>query len=288
LTRAAALGLMVLAPVLWSTAGVVTRHVERATPFEMVFWRSFFAFAFVGVVLVVLKKNPLRIPRPAYLSAGLWALMFTTFMIALSFTTTANTLVVMSLSPLLTTILANIFLRDPVPTGTWIAAGAATLGIAWMFASDLNAHTARDLIGMLIALTVPIASATNFIVLRAFSSGTDLRSAVMLGGLISALVCLPLALPFQATAKDVALLGFLGITQLGLPCMLLVLASKKLLAPEISLIALLEVILGPLWAWLGAGEVPARATVTGGGIVLAALVVNELATFRRVTAARPS
>jgi len=285
-TRAGALALMVAAPVLWSTAGVVTRHVERATPFEMVFYRSLFAFLFVGVVLLLLRKNPLRMAPPAIVSGGLWALMFTTFMIALSLTSTANTLVVMSLAPLLTTVLASVFLKDPVPTGTWVAAGAATLGIAWMFASDLNAHTQRDLLGMLIALSVPIASATNFIVLRASSATSDLRSAVMLGGLISAAVCLPLALPFQATAKDVALLAFLGVFQLGLPCLLLVLASRKLLAPEISLIGLLEVLLGPLWAWLGAGEVPARATLTGGAIVLGALVLNELATFRNQLAPR--
>lgn len=275
---------MIAAPVLWSTAGVVTRHVERATPFEMVFWRSLFAFLFVGAVLLALRRNPFRIPRPACISAALWALMFTTFMIALSFTTTANTLVVMSLAPILTTILASLFLKDPVPTSTWVAAGAATLGIAWMFASDLNAHTPRDLLGMLIALSVPIASATNFIVLRASSATADLRSAVMLGGLISALICLPLALPFQASGKDVALLAFLGVFQLGLPCTLLVLASRKLLAPEISLIALLEVLLGPLWAWLGAGEVPARATLTGGAIVLGALVLNEVLMMRRAVA----
>jgi len=251
-----------------------------------VFYRSLFAFLFVGVVLLLLRKNPLRMAPPAIVSGGLWALMFTTFMIALSLTSTANTLVVMSLAPLLTTVLASVFLKDPVPTGTWVAAGAATLGIAWMFASDLSAHTQRDLLGMLIALTVPIASATNFVVLRASSASSDLRSAVMLGGLISALVCLPLALPFHATGKDVALLAFLGIFQLGLPCTLLVLASRKLLAPEISLIALLEVLLGPLWAWLGAGEVPARATLTGGAIVLGALILNELATFRNQLAVK--
>jgi drug/metabolite transporter (DMT)-like permease len=246
----------------------------------MVFYRSLSAFLFVGMVLLLLRKNPLRMAPPAFISGGLWALMFTTFMIALSLTSTANTLVVMSLAPLLTTILASRFLKDPVPTGTWFAAGAATLGIAWMFGADLNAHSPRDLLGMLVALSVPIASATNFIVLRASSATTDLRSAVMLGGLLSAAVCLPLALPFQATAHDVALLAFLGVFQLGLPCMLLVLASRKLLAPEISLIALLEVLLGPLWAWLGADEVPARATLTGGAIVLGALVLNEVASFR--------
>lgn len=277
---------MMLAPVLWSTAGVVTRHVARATAFETVFWRSLFAFLFVGLVLLALRRSPLRIGWPGVLSGTLWAVMFTAFMLALSLTTTANTLVVMSVSPLLTTLLASMVLRaDPVPIGTWMAAGAAALGIAWMFGSDLDAHSARDLSGMLIAVSIPIASAINIVTLRATVAELDLRPAVMLGGALSCLIALPLALPLQATPKDIALLAFLGVFQLGLPCLLLILASRVLLAPEIALIGLLEVVLGPLWAWLGAGEVPAKATVTGGAIVLGALIVNELATMRRIAPA---
>ena len=281
LSRAGALALMCVAPVLWSTAGVVTRHVERATGFELVFWRSLFAFLFVALALLALRRNPLRMGWPGVLSSALWGVMFTAFMIALSLTSTANSLVVMSLAPLLTALLARAFLNDPIPMGTWLAVAAAALGIAWMFGSDLTAHTARDFSGMLIALSIPIASAVNVITLRAVAAKLDLRPAVMLGGAISCLIALPLALPFQSTGKDIALLAFLGIFQLGLPCMLLVVASRVLLAPEIALIGLLEVVLGPLWAWLGAGEVPARATVTGGAIVLGALVANELAIFRR-------
>lgn len=278
MTRAAALFLMVAAPVLWSTAGVVTRHVESATPFEMVFWRSLFAFLTVAGVFVAVRKNPARGGWPLALSSALWAVMFTAFMIALTLTTTANTLVVMSVAPLITTVLAALFLRDPVPMGTWLAAGAAALGIAWMFGADLHAHTARDLSGMAIAFMVPCASALNIVTLRRSGAAVDLRPAVMFGGLISCLVALPLALPLQASRQDVALLAFLGIFQLGLPCMLMVLASRVLLGPEIALLALLEVVLGPIWAWLGANEIPARATLIGGLVVLAALVANELVT----------
>jgi drug/metabolite transporter (DMT)-like permease len=281
MTRPLGLVLMFIAPVMWSTAGVVTRHVERATPFELVFWRSLFAFAFVAAALAILRRNPLRMGWPGLVSSALWAVMFTAFMIALTLTSTANTLVVMSVSPLLTALLARAFLSDPVPVGTWIAVGAAGIGIAWMFGADLTAHTARDLTGMLIALSIPIASAVNVVVLRSAGGDFDLRPAVMLGGAISCLIALPLALPLQATAKDVALLAFLGIFQLGLPCVLLVMASRVLLAPEIAIIGLLEVVLGPLWAWLGAGEVPARSTMTGGVVLLAAVALNELVTSRR-------
>jgi len=287
---------MVVAPVLWSTAGVVTRHIERAQPFEQVFWRSLFAFLFVFAILGFKGSavKALRAAgRPGLLSGALWALMFSTFVIALSLTSTANTLVVMSIGPLLTALLAWIVLKEPAPVRTWIATGASALGIAWMAAAGFGTHGTRDIAGMLVALTVPIAAATNFVTLRAVAvrsrhAPVDLVPAVMLGGLISCLIALPPALPLSAGGRDIALLAFLGIFQLGLPCMLMVMASRSLRAPEIALLGLLEVVLGPLWAWLGAGEVPASATLLGGAVVLAALAGNELAALRRRTAAAPA
>ena len=132
---------------------------------------------------------------------------------------------------------------------------------------------------MAVAFVIPVAAAINVVVLRASAAKLDLVPAVMLGGALSCLIALPFALPFSSTPRDLALLAFLGVTQLGLPCMLLVLASRALLAPEIALLGLLEVVLGPLWAWLGAGEVPAGSTLLGGMIVLAALAANELPTL---------
>lgn len=280
MTRAGGLTLMFIAPVLWSTAGVVTRQVEGATAFELVFWRSFVCCLFVAAFMS-LRRMRLRLDWPMLASGALWAVMFTAFMVALTLTTTANTLVVMSVSPLLTTLLAAMFLRDPLPASTWVAAGAAGLGIAWMFGSDLGSHTRADLLGMAIAFSIPCASAINVVLLRAAGASVDLRPALAVGGLVSCLIALPLAVPFQASGKDIALLAFLGVFQLAVPCMLLVMASRVLLAPEIALIGLLEVLLGPLWAWLGAGEVPAQATLSGGAIVLGALVLNEVLTMRR-------
>lgn len=284
MTRAGGVALMVAAPVLWSSAGVVTRHIQSTQPVEQVFWRSLFAFLFVGIVLLIQKQNPVRALHaagwPGVASGLMWAIMFTAFLFALSLTTTANALVVMSVSPLLTALFAKLFLKDPVPVRTLVAATAAAAGIAWMFGSDLSAHYA----GMAIAFLIPVAAAINVVVLRASAAKLDLIPAVMLGGALSCLIALPFALPFSATPRDLGLLAFLGVTQLGLPCMLLVLASRALLAPEIALLGLLEVVLGPLWVWLGAGEEPGGATLVGGAIVLAALAANELAAIRMRTA----
>jgi drug/metabolite transporter (DMT)-like permease len=283
MTRGAAVALMVAAPVLWSSAGVVTRHIERAEPLEQVFWRSLFAFAFVAGFLAFTRKSPVQALRragmPGLFSGVMWAVMFTAFVIALSLTTTANTLVTMSVSPLLTVICARIVLADPIPLRTWIAALAAMAGIAFMFGSTVD--DSRHAGGMLIAFLIPVASALNVVALRKHAANVDLIPSVMLGGALSALIALPLALPISASGKDLLLLAFLGMFQLGLPCMFLVLASRALLAPELALLGLLEVVLGPLWAWLGAGETPAWATLLGGTLVLAALVGNELAALRR-------
>lgn len=284
ISRPAALSLMVAAPVLWSTAGVVTRHIERAAPFEMVFWRSLFALTFVAATLLFLyRKNPFESARkagwPGLVSAAMWAVMFTAFVLALRLTSTANTLVVMSVSPLATALLARAVLTEPVPARTWVAAVAAAAGIAFMFGFSFESR--RDAAGMLIALLIPLAAAVNVVTLRAVSARLDLIPAVMLGGALSCLVALPFASPFGASARDLALLAFLGFFQLGLPCMLLVVASRRLAAPEIALLGLLEVVLGPLWAWLGAGEVPAAATLAGGAVVLAALMLNELSAPRQ-------
>ena len=109
----------------------------------------------------------------------------------------------------------------------------------------------------------------------------DMSSAVFIGATVSALVTWPLAMPFQATPHDLGLLGLLGVIQLAVPCVLAVRAARSLQATEISLLGLLEVIFGVLWVWLWGNETPSPETLTGGLLVLGALLFNELAGVRR-------
>jgi drug/metabolite transporter (DMT)-like permease len=154
-----------------------------------------------------------------------------------------------------------------------------------MFGGDLQANgDGSQLAGTLVALLVPMAGAINWtVVQRSQAQGdkVDLVPAVMVGAFISSLVTLPLALPLTATAHDIALLAMLGLVQLAIPCVLSVRCASVLKAPEIALLALLEIIFGILLAWLGAGEVPGTNVLTGGALVLGALLVNELFGWRQ-------
>jgi len=284
-----AIVLMIVAATLWSIAGVVTRHLAPSLQaegrFEITFWRSLFAAVFVGGYLLLVRREGWRpivaSGWPGLLSGSMWAVMFSAFMLALTFTTVANTLLVLSLGPLITALLTRAVLRVPIAPRTWAAIAAASAGIVWMATQSAPASASgAPLAGMLIAFCVPVASAINLVTLQKTRARVDLVPAVFLGGLISAALMLPLALPLQAGPRDLVLLAVLGFFQLGLPCMLMVVAARSLSAPAVSLLALLEVVLGPLWAWLGAGEVPARVTLAGGALVLGALVLNELAALR--------
>ena len=287
-----AVALMIVAPLLWSIAGVVTRHLETAGRWEVTFWRSLFAAAFVLAVLLATRgRGAWTAVRASggygILSGAMWAIMFSAFMLALMTTTTANTLIVNSIGPLVTALLARAVLREPIAPRTWAAIALAIAGMLWMFGSGIAGNEPRHLAGMLIALAVPLAAAVNFVTLKHAGRTVDFIPAVLLGAILSAILTLPYALPLRANAHDLVLLAVLGCLQLGLPCMLMVRASRHLSAPEIALLALLEVVLGPLWAWLGAGEAPALATLAGGALVIAALLLNELAALGvRVNARR--
>jgi drug/metabolite transporter (DMT)-like permease len=84
-----------------------------------------------------------------------------------------------------------------------------------------------------------------------------------------------MSMPFQAVGSDVAWLALLGLVQLAIPCLLSVACAKVLKAPEVSLLALLEVVFGIFLAWWGAGEAPSASVLSGGLMVLGALLVHQ-------------
>jgi drug/metabolite transporter (DMT)-like permease len=281
LTHNHAIFLMVGVTLMWSTAGVVSRYLESARSFEVTFWRALFTAAALLVILPLLRGRrvfaDMRHAGTAFWISGVcWSVMFTAFMLALTLTSVANVLVTMSLGPLFTAVLARIFIGHRIALRTWVAIAAAGAGIAIMYGTEVSGG---QMLGTLVALCVPVAGATNWTITQnAHAQGhdVDLVPAVFVGAVISSLATLPVAYPFQATVHDLGLLAYLGVGQLAIPCVLSVMCARVLKAPEISLLALLEVIFGILLAWVGAGEAPSPSVLTGGSLVIGALLVNEL------------
>lgn len=281
LTHSRAVALMVAVTMMWSIAGVVTRHLEHARSFEVTFWRSFFTVLALLVIVPLLQGRAVfagvrRGGAALWISGVCWSVMFTAFMVAILLMPVANVLVTMAAGPLLTALFARVFIGHRIAPRTWCAIALAALGIAWMYGSQM---AGLQLAGTLVALCVPVAAAINWTVVQhsqRHGHAVDLVPAVLVGAVLSALATLVPALPLQASAHDLALLALLGVVQLAIPCVLAVRCGRVLQAPEMALLGLLEVIFGIVLAWLGAGERPAPAVLMGGTLVIGALVFNEV------------
>jgi drug/metabolite transporter (DMT)-like permease len=289
----AAVMTMIAATLLWSIAGVLTRHFDSARSFEVTFWRSAFNAVALAVLLmawrgpVALRSTLAGGGRALWASGLCWCVMYTAFMLALTLTTVANVLITMALAPLFTALLSRGLLGHRLAPRTWAAIVVAGIGITWMYGRQVSAGDPRHLLGTVVALAVPLASAANWTLLQRRrdklerAGGADMPVAVLVGAVLSAMLTLPMSLPFAATPHDLGLLAILGFVQLAIPCLMAVQAARVLSAPEGALLALLEVVFGVLWAWWGAGESPNLAVLGGGLLVLAALASNEALALRQ-------
>ena len=280
LSHGQAVVLMVANAAMWSIAGVVTRQLDSAQSFEITFWRSLFTVLSLLVLLPLTQgrdvfKGMRQGGASLWLSGVCWSVMFTAFMLALTMTTVANVLITMAMGPFFTALVARVVLGQRIDVRTALAIVMAALGIAWMFGAEV---ATQGWLGFVVALCVPLAAAVNWtVVQRAAVRGlsVDLAPGVLIGAAISCLVTLPMSMPFQAVATDVAWLALLGLVQLAIPCLLSVACAKVLKAPEVSLLALLEVVFGIFLAWWGAGEEPSSSVFSGGLLVLGALLAHQ-------------
>lgn len=269
---------MLGATVCWASAGVLVRTQRVTDPWEITFWRSLFMAVFVFGVLVAQYRGEVwrRIAATGVaglVSAFLWSLMYVCFIVALSRTSVANTLVTCSISPFMAALFGRIFLGERVAARTWVAMAAAIGGIVMMFVESLGTGGAD---GTLIALAIPVAFGVNVVLNRRMHAEVDMVPTVFASGILSCLMVLPFALPVDARGADFANLVVLGVVQLGIGCLLMVRAARHLSAAEVGLLAELETVFGVLSTWALVGEVPSPMALIGGSVVIVALAANTL------------
>jgi drug/metabolite transporter (DMT)-like permease len=276
---------MVAAGLCWSTGGILVRSVTVTDAWEIVFWRALFMAAFIGVVLTVQHCHRALAQLTAVGLPGVLAGVFLAsasflFILSVMRTTVANALVLMSTSPFVAALFGRLFLGEQVPRRTYLAMVAGVAGIALMFADALGSGA---LSGNLLACGVPVVFAVNIILLRQMSATADMVPIVLLAGLMTIAVALPMGWPLTASWRDVGVLAVMGVFQLGCGCLWLMRAVPHLSAAEIGLLSLLETTLGPVWVWLGIGERPSDLALFGGVVVITSLLANEIAGMQRVS-----
>ena len=264
------------AATCWSTGGLIARLVST-DPWTTTLWRCVFSAAFLIVVVAVVRRQGVLAQWRAtgWPGVGIAACMATAstcFILSLSYTSVANTLILMSVGPWVTGLLGWLLLGERVRPRTWLTMGVALVGVVVMVSGSYGTgRLAGD--GLAILMASAFAMAT---VLVRRHPDIQMTPAASLSAVLAALLVLPMASPLAASPRDLGLLALFGIGQFGAGFLLFMAGARLLPVAETSLIGMLETVLGPLWVWLLLGEEIGVRSIIGGLVILGALVLHTL------------
>jgi len=271
--------MVLAAALLFSTGGAAVKMTSLTGP-QVACTRAAIATA----ALLIFFPNAWRgTSWRSLLVSCAYAATTISFALANKLTTAANAVFLQSTAPLYILVMSPLLLHEPIRRRQILFMVALMAGMTMIFAGDQSASaTAPDpLRGNLVGLVTGICWSLTVMGLRWLGrdqpgkdSGNGAAAAVVSGNLIACLVTMPVALPISnATTVDWASVTFLGIFQIALAYVFLVRGVRRVGALEISLLVLLEPVLGPVWAWMIHGERPSMLALSGGTIIVVATAV---------------
>ncbi len=266
---------IILAGVFLSTLGIGTRLLESANGLQLVFYRSIGLLAMMLVVMQ-LQAGPSAMTRLLKVSkialVASLCLVGTSIFVVLAITNTsvANAMFVISLTPLVAGLFAWILLKERLSYLTLLAIVIALTGVTVIVS---GAFSTQGMVGIVYAFCMLVCYGLFSVALR-IGRNIDMLPCIAIHALIL-IATLPLFLPSLAiTANDLVICLALGAFQLGAGLTLFTLASKFIPAAQLTLLAMLEIVLSPFWVWLFANEMPSTSTMVGGAIILTAITLQ--------------
>ncbi|MFO8154401.1 MAG: DMT family transporter [Pseudomonadota bacterium] len=278
--RATGTLMVVIGVLTLSLDGLLIRLVGASGP-DILFWRGLFMVIALTVVVRLMTGQWItqRLRgggRDTPWVVGCFALTNFLFVFAVLNTAVANAVVILAASPLFAALLSGWLLKEWIPVRTWIAMAVVFAGIVGVFAGSLETG---GLLGDALALAAAFIIGLKLTLLRR-SPDIDRIAAIGTGGLLGALVALPLAAPLAVGGASLALLAAMGSVQMPLALVLIALATHHLPAGEVAMFLVLEAVFGSLWVWWVLAEAPPPATLIGGTLVLVTLAVHSWLAWR--------
>ena len=266
----------IVAPIFWSLAGVIVKSLEQATEWQINFYRCGSLALWVALVILIRYRRSVA----TVIRAGGFQALFAGVLlggamvcnvVALKYTTVAVAVLVMAAAPIFAALLGRMFLSETVGIRGWISVALGIVGLAIMVGGRLQLG---DTLGVAVAILGIMFFGAYTVSLRV-GKMLDMTPAVFYGGVIGALVGMSMSF---VTGVGLAIplveafwCAFLGIVQLGIGSVLFALAAQTVPAVQLTVFALGEPLLAPLWAWVGIGEIPSGATMIGGAVLFSAL-----------------
>ncbi|MEH6442489.1 MAG: DMT family transporter [Oceanospirillaceae bacterium] len=240
----------------------------------ILFWRGILLSLFIAIFCKI--KYPeqalFRSDWCYFRSTLLFAISSICFVMAITLTSVANALVIISVQPLFAAVLSRVFLKERSPPITWVAIFFCVSGIAWVM---LDSWQSPNLKGDLLALLCGLALSCKFVNDRSEKQFSMVPSLIG-GGLLMSIFALFTTQTIMLSGHQWLWTTTLCLFIVPLAFIFITLGPKRIPAAEVGMLMLLETVIGPLWIWMFLNEAPNTAALQGGSVVVITLICHAL------------
>ena len=259
-----------------SWGGFVIRSFEEASVWQILLLRSFFfMIALIIFLIITYKKNTIRILKDAgfagLLGGFVMSLSFIAFVVAMTNTSVANVVFIISTQTMFLAIFGYFYLKEKVSLVSFISILLAMSGITIMVGDSL---TSGSFFGNLVALAIPINFSILVMIIRK-NKNLDMVPAIFYSGIFSVIYGLILSESFIFTSHDILMGFFLGVPQLAFGFICITIGSRSTPSATIGVLMLSETICAPIWVLLFLNEIPPVSTLIGGFIIIIAIIIKS-------------
>ena len=194
------------------------------------------------------------------------------FVISIENTNVANTLIMISLAPMLSALISFVFLKEFPDKKTWIAIIVTTLAVIYIF---IDSFERGDVMGNFYGFICALGLAAGAVIIRSGKKNANLIPSAMTAKLLIALIALFFVDDLSIKGNDFLIIPAMCIFCVAIPFVLITLAPRYIMAAEVNLFFLLETILGPIWVWLVIKEQPSIETLIGGVVIISTIATHS-------------
>ena len=259
-----------------SWGGFIIRSFEEASIWQILFLRSFFfLLALIAFLLVTYKKNTFNIIKesglPGLLGGFVLSFSFVAFVVAMSNTTVANVVFIISTQTMFLAIFGYFYLKEKVSLIGLISILLAMSGIIIMVGDSISGGS---LFGNIVALAIPINFAILVMIIRK-NTKVDMVPAIFYSGIFSLIYGFFLAESFEFTKHDLWMGFLLGVPQLAVSFICITIGSRTVESATVGILMLMETLCAPLWVWLFLNEIPPISVFIGGAVIISAIILKS-------------
>ena len=226
-------------------------------------------------LILTYKKNTLNIIKdagyPAVLGGLVMSLSFIAFVVAMSSTSVANVVFIISTQTMFLAVFGYFYLKEKISLISFFSILLAMSGIVIMVGDSL---LTGSFFGNMVALAIPINFSILVMIIRKNQS-LDMVPAIFYSGIFSIVYGLVLSDSFSFTGNDILMGFFLGVPQLAFGFICITIGSRTTRSTTIGLLMLTETLFAPIWVWLFLNEIPPFGVLIGGIIIIFAIILKS-------------